>query len=207
MRGAWLDHFVVGIDDLDAGSQAFEERTGVRPAFGGEHPAFGTHNALVSLGPARYLEILAPRPGAVPRSIAVGIERMQSLTPHLWAVATDDLAGAHRRVADAGFVVGDRTEGSRVTADGHTLRWSMFLLGEGRPDNAPFFLEWADGTPHPSTTSPEGCTLLDWTVASRDPAALARLLDAVGMEAHVVAAPADTVIRLDTPRGDVTLRG
>jgi hypothetical protein len=61
--GVWLDHFVVAIDHLGSGIDAFEALSGVRPVYGGEHPALGTHNALVSLGRDHYLEILAPRPG------------------------------------------------------------------------------------------------------------------------------------------------
>ena len=47
---SWLDHFVIGIDDLDKGIKSFADMSGVMPEFGGEHPTLGTHNALVSLG-------------------------------------------------------------------------------------------------------------------------------------------------------------
>ena len=59
-----IDHLVIGVAELDAGVRQFEELTGIRPAFGGEHPDLGTHNALISLGDRTYLELLAPRPGA-----------------------------------------------------------------------------------------------------------------------------------------------
>ena len=129
----WFDHFVVGIDELEKGIRAFEERTGVRPVFGGEHPALGTHNALVSLGPDQYLEILAPRPGATVRPVFGDVGRCSQLTPILWALATDDVEALHGAVGAAGFGVGELQEGSRVTEAGDVpdpfFRFLMALTG------------------------------------------------------------------------------
>ena len=55
-----IDHFVLGINNLEKGIQEFEEKSGIKPVFGGVHEKVGTHNALVSLGEGKYLEILAP---------------------------------------------------------------------------------------------------------------------------------------------------
>ena len=61
-----LDHLVFTCADLDAGIAWAERTFGVRPVRGGAHPQWGTHNALMSLGRERYLEILAPNPDAPP---------------------------------------------------------------------------------------------------------------------------------------------
>ncbi len=205
----WLDHFVVAIDDLHAGISAFEELTGVRPIYGGEHPGFGTHNALVSLGGAQYFEILAPRPGAALNPMLGDLGESDTLTPMLWALATDDIVELHRVVSAAGIAANEPSPGSRVTEDGETLRWSMLMMGDESPANAPapFFIQWDAATRHPSVSSPTGCSLTSFTVSSVDHENLERLLTAVGFTASVVTGPGRWAISLDTPRGAVTIGG
>ena len=200
---AWLDHFVVAIDDLEKGIASFEEATSVRPAFGGEHPALGTHNALVSLGTDRYFEILAPRPGATLSPLFGDAGDHDTLTPIKWAVATADIDAAHRAVTEAGFPAPEPLSGSRATPTGDTVRWSMFMFEAGAPAGAPFVLQWDDRTPHPATKTPRGCTLADYEVRSHDADRLVRLLTALGVDAPVRAGPDGISVTLNTPAGPV----
>jgi len=203
----WLDHFVVGIDDLEAGIETFETLTGVRPLKAGEHPALGTHNALVSLGPNRYLELLAPRPGASVDPRFRYVSGCQQLTPVLWALATDEVDELQRRVTSAGFHADTPAPGSRVTSDGDTVRWTMFWMQSEAPPNSPFFTSWDAATRHPSTTTPTGCSLQSFELSSPSSEALVRLLDTVGFTARVAAGPRRLTVSLDTPNGTVVLGG
>lgn len=161
---AHIDHILLGIDDLDRGMDLFEQRTGVRPVQGGKHPR-GTHNALVSLGGGTYLEIIALQRGVTPPKEYAGLEQLHTLTPIGWAVSSKDSAKLRDRLTAAGMPVTEPNAGSRITPAGTTLSWQTFGLKDNF-DEAPFFIVWSAQTAHPSTTSPTGCKLQRWHIAS-----------------------------------------
>lgn len=161
---AQVDHILLGIDDLDRGMDLFEQRTGVRPVHGGKHPG-GTHNALVSLGDGTYLEIIALQHGVAPPKEYASLEQLHTLTPIGWAVSSKDSAQLRDRLIAAGMPVTEPNAGSRITPAGTKLSWQTFGLKDNF-DEAPFFIVWSAQTAHPSTTSPTGCKLQHWRIAS-----------------------------------------
>src|SRR5688572_21311695 len=96
---AVIDHFILSINDLERGVAEFEQKTGVKPVFGGVHPNRGTQNALASLGDGRYIEVLAPDPKQPnPKQPIAGLKALTSLTPSGWALATSDTFALQARL-------------------------------------------------------------------------------------------------------------
>ena len=82
-----MDHLVYGVPELTDGVAALEAKTGVRADFGGQHPGRGTHNALLSLGDRRYLEIIAldPSQGEAAHFFARELEALSQPKLIAWA--------------------------------------------------------------------------------------------------------------------------
>lgn len=193
--GAGLDHIILETGSLVKGSAAFARLTGVTPAAGGQHPGRGTQNALVALGGGRYLEILAP---------LVDSGAVEPLRPVGWAVHSPDLVALRERLRTAGLSLSESRPGSRRRPDGGLLTWSTAgLLGDDAP-SLPFFIQWGREVAHPSTTSPSGCTLVTFQVATPDSTRLGRLVRALELPVVVRAAPHEEMtLTLRCPRGEV----
>ena len=200
---AQIDHLILGIDDLDRGVKAFEAATGVKPVYGGKHPG-GTHNALVSLGHGIYLEILAIQEGVTVPADYADLKKMKTLTPIGWAVSSKDTAELRNRLSAAGIAVSEPVDGSRTTPTGSKLSWQSFVLNESTPE-VPFFIVWSEQTAHPSTTSPRGCKMQQWSIASPRAKDLGQLRQALDLRIDVAEAKTTSMrLSLTCPKGAVT---
>ena len=199
---ARIDHIILGAADLDHATRAFEQMTGVRPVYGGKHPA-GTHNALVSLGGRTYIEIIAAQPGAPPPDWLPSLTNLEDPTPLGFAVTSDDGAALRADLIAAGFALTQNSPGTRTTPAGATLHWETFRLG-GDPRQMPFFIVWAPGTQHPSSTSPSGCTLERFAIASPQSEQLNRLRTALDLPIEVSNSSRQAMtLELNCPKGRV----
>ena len=79
---ATLDHLVLATQNLAQGSTWLEDHLGVTLSAGGSHAAMGTHNRLLKLGSALYLELIAIDPLACapsrPRWFALDTPQLQA---------------------------------------------------------------------------------------------------------------------------------
>lgn len=201
-----VDHLVLACPTLDGGLDHVERLLGTRPAPGGRHPAFGTHNALVSLGPATYLEVIAPDP-TLPRpagGLAFGLEELSSPRLTTWVLRREDIEAA-AATPDAGL--GPVLPGERRTPDGRLLRWRLTDPAAMPLDGAvPFLIAWGD-TPHPAASAPRAGTLVALRVRHPDPDRVRAVLGALGAPLPVeVGDEAGLVAEVDTPKGVIELR-
>lgn len=200
------DHIVLGIADLEAGMERLEALACVRPVRGGEHPELGTHNALISLGPRQYLEVLAPRPGAAVAEAFRFLGSLTELTPVTWAVATDDASQTSKRLTTAGHLTSEIVPGSRVQTDGTRLEWRMFMLTDLGIDGPPFFIEWGQHSPHPAATAPAGCRLEVLSLGHPESARLKEIFTLLGLSVVVFERPSPELrLQLRCPAGVVRL--
>jgi Glyoxalase-like domain len=207
MSDLTLDHVLVGIADLDAGIRQLAALTGVSPVRGGQHPGRGTQNALLSLGPHTYLELIAPKADAGSDRLAQELARLHELTPVGWAIGTRHAEAATASLRADGLRTGPLQPGSRVRPDGKLLAWrTAEILPAGRLN--PFLIEWSPTTTHPAADSPSGCTLLSLTVLGppTETTGLDRLAAELREPVKVQAATeASLRLSLHCPTGEVTL--
>jgi hypothetical protein len=200
---AGIDHLVFAAPTLEVGIREVEVRLGVRPVPGGRHPAFGTHNALLALGPEVYLEVIAPDPGLPrpPRGVgfrAAAVDRPRLVT---WALRTDDI----RASAEAAGL-GDVGAGERELKDGSMLRWRLSDPYAERCDGLiPFLIDWA-GSPHPAASVPCGGRLVGFRLRHPAPQAVRARLNRLELDLAVTeAAEPGLAAVIDCPAGRVEL--
>lgn len=198
------DHLVFAVPDLTAGCDDIERRFGVRPDPGGAHPQWGTRNALLSLGPSVYLEIIGPdEAGPAPSTPRpFGIDTLQEPILVTWAVRRPHLAELAQHATTIGVSLGSIVEGRRRLPDGALLEWQLTLpdpiTGGGL---IPFFIDWGT-SPHPAKTAPRGCTLSELCGEHPNPDRLRDVLAGLGVELSIQAGPLPQLTAvIDTPLG------
>jgi catechol 2,3-dioxygenase-like lactoylglutathione lyase family enzyme len=178
------DHLVVAATDLRAGCDWVEERLGARPLAGGKHVAMGTHNAVLSLGPRFYLEVIAVDPGGIKptrlRWFDLDEPRMRAALaegPHLahWVARTGDIDTAATRVPDLGVPTpmarGDLVWRITIPDDGH------------RPGRGlvPTLIQWPDSRHPTDNMADSGCRLVAIAGEHPEPALVRAELAILGL--------------------------
>jgi hypothetical protein len=134
-----LDHVIYAVADLQSAVRRFADEYGLASVGGGEHPEFGTRNAIVSVGHAQFIELMAIADS--------GSQHPLVLSLSAWLRNGDQLVAVCLR-PDNLDEVADRlsipvTPAERRSPEGEVLRWRLAgvqaALG---PERLPFFIDW-----------------------------------------------------------------
>jgi hypothetical protein len=199
---------------LEEGVEWVERRLGVTVGSGGKHDVMGTHNRLLSLGPGRFIEVIAVDPEAPkplqPRWFELDRPAMQERLargPALihWVARTDDIEAAIDATAS-----GVRPE--VVPLARGAFRWKIAVPADGslpRDGIAPTLIQWF--SQHPTEVLPDaGCRLEALVLHHPDAPGVLHALRFAGLS------PDDPVqahhegngleVRIRSPQGTVEIR-
>lgn len=207
MSRSYLDHITVTAASLEAGAAFVSEVLGVSPQPGGEHPRMATHNLLLRLGDAMFLEVISPNPAAPapsrPRWFALDSLGPQSPTClSAWVVRTSDIRSA---VSAASEPLGNVEPMSRGILD-----WLITIPEDGSlplDGAAPALIEWQTDTHPAAKLEDKGLSLARLEIAHPNPDRVSRLLSSLELDAPVSVAAlppgasARLVAHINTPQG------
>lgn len=176
-----IDHITVTAPTLTAGAALVHDALGVSPQAGGEHPRMGTHNLLLRLGDALFLEVIAINPDAPapdrPRWFALDDLRSDAAAGlSTWVVGTDDIRGAVDACTENLGQIEPMSRGAR--------NWLITIPADGSvamDGVAPALIEWDDKL-HPATgLTDHGLSLLKLEIFHPAPARVAALMASIGL--------------------------
>ena len=185
LRNALLDHLVYATPDLEATCLDLESRLGVRASAGGQHPGRGTHNALISIGPKVYLEIIGPDPlQPETRPVWFGIDQLTAPKLITWAARVDELETFVKEISP-NAKVGAMRSGSRKTPDGTILSWQLtepqLVQGVGL---IPFLIQW-NSPQHPADSATTGPRLVQLRIEHPEPESIRKQLNSLRLEVAI----------------------
>ena len=203
-----IDHLVFATNDLREGREQVENLLGIRASPGGSHPGMGTRNALLSLGPRVYLEIIGPDPDQpdFEGERIFGIDAIDGGKLVHWCVRRVGLATFVQLARSRGMELGDAIPLSRVSAQGDRLDWYLAFPASFGDDCAlPFFIDWGTSS-HPASSCPRGAELTAFEIQNPDPGKTNDALERLSIEPCALAWPRARLRALiQCPRGEVEL--
>ncbi len=205
-----IDHIVYAVSNLEDAMNTFEEKLGVRPAFGGYHKTKGTKNALLNLSNGCYLELLAVDESNTeilpPRWMGVDVLTKNQITR--WALKSETLEGDSSILQQYNSEMGAIVGGARNTADGALLKWEMILpLAKPEVEIVPFMVDWSQSETHPTAVLEDvGCSLVELYGKHPEPEIFDELFKNLEFELKVERGEeVELKMRIKSPMGTIEL--
>ena len=209
-----VDHvtYAAEHDGVRATADRLAEKLGIRAVNGGVHPTFGTRNVILPMAHERYVEVVEvldhPASDKAPFGQAVRARSQQGGGWLGWVVRVEDLAPIAARLGR------EPAPGYRRFPDNRELRWKQVgVNGLINDPQLPFFVQWDEGSVHPSAAATSEVTIKHLTIGGSPD----RVRDWLGMDADATSsvidfefvAPAGSAgllaVTFQTPTGDVTI--
>ncbi len=199
-----FDHLVVTAPTLESGAEYVRQALGVRPGPGGRHPRMGTHNLLLRLSDAAFLEVIAPDPAAPrpDRPRWFGLDEPATLRePRLaaWVARTETLRDCPPDVLDVVGSIETMTRGER--------EWLITIPADGGlplGGAMPMLIEWQVPREPAGRGLPDaGCSLDRLVIRTLDRPAVAALHARAGLVATLGLSDGEPSLtaHVDTPQG------
>lgn len=171
-----IDHITIVSPSLAEGGALVHELLGVHPQQGGEHPRMGTHNLLLPLGEAVFLEVIAINPNAPApqRPRWFELDRLPSNGKPIlgcWVARTDDI---HSSLAAASEHLGMAEPMSRGG-----LEWLVSIPKDGSlplGGAAPALIQWQTEVHPAKGMQDKGCRLVKLELLHPEPQRLNALV-------------------------------
>ena len=171
-----VDHvsYAAEHDGLHATAERLGKLIGVKPVDGGVHPRFGTRNVILPLARERYVEVVEvlDHPASDKAAFGQAVRARSEAGGGWigWVVRVDDITEVEQRLGR------ESAPGFRHTPDGRELHWRQLgVKGLMCDPQLPFYIQWDEGTCHPSTDGATEVDLHGMTIAG-DPGRVRRWL-------------------------------
>ncbi len=162
-----VDHVSFAADQsgIKATAERLGQALGVTPVDGGLHPRFGTRNMILPLAHERYVEVVEvldhPSADKAPFGQVVRARSEAGGGWMGWVIRVDDDLEAVESRLDRAAV-----DGNRRLADGREFLWKQIgIKGTLADPQLPFFVKWAEGSPHPSAEAQTEVTISSLQIA------------------------------------------
>ena len=202
-----IDHIAFAVPDLTWGIEYIKEKTGIQPVIGGQHQGLGSWNALLSLGPEVYLEIIAPDPKQAIKPVWLGLKDLQSPKLTRWAAKSDRIDLLYDAAKKMNINIGSVSPYQRIKGDGSLLSWKLSdPLTDTGDGLIPFFIDWGNSA-HPELDLEKGCELISLEGIHPEPDRIQKVNDLlkVSIPIHYGANP-QLIARINTPKGLIELK-
>lgn len=204
-----IDHMVYCVPHLDSAIEHFKKAFGIEASIGGQHLLQGTHNAIIKVGPASYLELIAADPSNlnIQTSRWMGVDLISEPRLTRWCLASQTISRDIQDLQNYNTQLGEIVEGQRMTTSNKLLKWQMSKpLSTPLIEPAPFLIDWSKSSTHPVKNLTQVCTLESIEIQCMNNLEVEKLFEKWDLKKYYTEADSNSIkARFIGPKGPFSL--